>query len=294
MPAAPAVRARLYRVSLGWCAIPTCFTELRLGGKDPKFIAQAAHILGENEGSARFDPSVPLPDRNKIENLILMCPSHHDLIDVEERAWPVERLRALKIEHERDMYQLLLAGRSWRQKFIMVNYVNVPRICGMPGGGLLYRACRDAGLVGDMTFRDLTFQIGHVEAAARRLLAMWDARATPLDEVELNAPSDVVGTIVSFDTAAYTKNGPKMSDLTPLTGDLSHDPHIWFKSSGKKVAIRYDPVWVTTSTAFGNFSQGRGRFAGIGIIVSADEDSVVISAVALGLPMHPDVEAIYA
>lgn len=291
MPATPAVRARLYRESLGWCAMPTCFTELRLDGKNAQYIAQAAHIVGEKQGSARFDPGVE--ERNAIENLILMCPTHHDEIDADEELWTVEKLRVLKAEHERNMYQVLLAGRTWQQKFVMVDYVNVPRICGMPGGGLLQRACRDAGLTGDMTFRDLTYQVGQIEGAARRLLQLWEARATPLDELKFDGIPNVVGTIVSFEATAYTRNGRTPEDSSSLAGDLERDPHIWFKAAGRRVSVRYDPAWVTTSTAFANFGGGRGRFAGIGVVVSADERAVIVSALALGLPMRPADEPLH-
>jgi hypothetical protein len=270
-----------------------CFTELQPGGKDAQHIAKAAHIVGENEGSARFDPSVSLADRNKLDNLILMCPTHHEMIDADEETWTVERLRSLKATHERNMYQLRLAGKSWQQKFIMIDYVNVPRMCGMPGGAVLHLACRNAGLTGDMTFRDLTYEVAEVEGAARSLLAMWDARAIPLDELDLSGTPDVVGNMVSFDNAAYTRNGRRMDDRAPLTGGLEHDPYIWFNASGKRVSIRYNPEWVTTSTAFGNLNQGRGRFAGIGVVTCADESNVVVSALALGLPMRPELEAFY-
>ena len=88
MPATSADRTRLYRDSLGLCAMHGCFTELQPGGKDAQHIAKAAHIVGENEGSARFDPSVSLADRNKLDNLILMCPTHHEMIDADEEPGP--------------------------------------------------------------------------------------------------------------------------------------------------------------------------------------------------------------
>lgn len=257
MPATPAVRARLYRESLGWCAIPDCYTELRLDGKGTRYIAKAAHIVGEHEGSARHDASLSLEARNSIENLILLCPTHHDVVDADEATWTVTRLQRLKAEHEERMYNLLLSGRSWRQKFIMLDYVNIPRVSGMPGGALLHRACREAGLTGDMTLRGLGYSLGIVEGAARSLLAQWDARAFPIDRIDLSHKQDLAGPIVSFDVTAYTKNGPNPSAPVPLTGNLKVDPHIWFKLAERKVYVRYDPSWVTTSTAFGNLNQGR-------------------------------------
>ncbi|OJU93363.1 MAG: hypothetical protein BGO23_11855 [Solirubrobacterales bacterium 67-14] len=65
-------------------------------------IADEAHIVGAKPGSARFRTLSDL-ERDGYENRILLCPSDHRLIDRQPEAWPEERLRQVKGEHEAKM-----------------------------------------------------------------------------------------------------------------------------------------------------------------------------------------------
>lgn len=70
---------------------------------DPRWTQVAgeiAHIRGERQGSARFDQQQPEDERQGYDNLILLCPKHHKLIDrLEPERWTVEELHAMKDEH---------------------------------------------------------------------------------------------------------------------------------------------------------------------------------------------------
>ena len=48
----------------------------------PVSIADVAHIVGrkKNPRSPRGEDSLPIKERNKVENLILLCPEHHSKI----------------------------------------------------------------------------------------------------------------------------------------------------------------------------------------------------------------------
>jgi len=61
------------------CAFPDCGIALTIeGGQgNPSVIGEAAHIAGEREGSARYDPSMTDEQRNHYNNLIYLCPTHH-------------------------------------------------------------------------------------------------------------------------------------------------------------------------------------------------------------------------
>jgi hypothetical protein len=50
--------------------------------------------------SARYDPRQTPAERNAFENLILMCGTHHTVIDSDEEAYTVERVRKMKADHE--------------------------------------------------------------------------------------------------------------------------------------------------------------------------------------------------
>jgi hypothetical protein len=65
-------------------------------------VGEEAHIIGAKPGSARFEPR-PLAIRDGYENRILLCPTHHAIIDGLPEDWPVGRLEAVKTEHERRM-----------------------------------------------------------------------------------------------------------------------------------------------------------------------------------------------
>jgi hypothetical protein len=46
-----------------------------------KVRARICHIHGKEPNSARYDPMLPCEERNRFENLILLCPNHHSEID---------------------------------------------------------------------------------------------------------------------------------------------------------------------------------------------------------------------
>jgi hypothetical protein len=66
--------------------------------------AEIAHIKGEKPTSARYDPDQADTDRQGYDNLMLLCPKHHKLIDrLEPLDYDVPRLvemRELHISHE--------------------------------------------------------------------------------------------------------------------------------------------------------------------------------------------------
>jgi hypothetical protein len=67
---------------------------------DDTLIGEICHIRGTRPGSARHDPQQSDADRHAYHNLILMCPTHHTVIDADEEAYTVERLHKIKAEQE--------------------------------------------------------------------------------------------------------------------------------------------------------------------------------------------------
>jgi hypothetical protein len=61
---------------------------------------EVCHIKGARLGSARYDPSQTDLERHAYANLVLMCPTHHTVIDDDEVAYTVERLSKIKAAHE--------------------------------------------------------------------------------------------------------------------------------------------------------------------------------------------------
>lgn len=50
--------------------------------------------------ASRSDPNLSVKDRNKASNLILLCPTHHTLIDKFEHQFNIYVLREMKMQHE--------------------------------------------------------------------------------------------------------------------------------------------------------------------------------------------------
>ncbi|GAA4491336.1 HNH endonuclease [Microbacterium panaciterrae] len=90
------------------CAFPGCLQALTLdvdnaqtGGSDVVVVGQEAHIRARSAGGPRYD--VDYPEVDGYENLVLMCPTHHALIDANDGAgYSVEVLVSMKARHERN------------------------------------------------------------------------------------------------------------------------------------------------------------------------------------------------
>jgi hypothetical protein len=61
---------------------------------------EVCHIKGARPGSARYDPDQSDLERHAGANLVLMCPTHHTVIDDDEETYTVKRLCNIKAAHE--------------------------------------------------------------------------------------------------------------------------------------------------------------------------------------------------
>lgn len=77
----------------GQCSI--CDQDLTNTGGD------VAHIVARQPDGARGDAELSPEQRDAYDNLILLCPNHHRLIDLTEpEKWSAERLRQVKADQE--------------------------------------------------------------------------------------------------------------------------------------------------------------------------------------------------
>lgn len=95
----------LWAEAAGRCAFPGCGIKLSTGGGGniaPHTIGEMAHIRGNKKGTNRHDASQSQADRDDYENLILLCPTHHEIIDAQENEeqYSVDLLLSMKAEHE--------------------------------------------------------------------------------------------------------------------------------------------------------------------------------------------------
>lgn len=95
----PATLKRLFAVSGNKCAFPDC-TNLLVDPASGKVTARICHIKARRPSGPRYDPDQTHDERRAFENLILMCPIHHDIIDSDLELYTVERLQDIKARHE--------------------------------------------------------------------------------------------------------------------------------------------------------------------------------------------------
>ena len=84
MPASERDKRIILTQSGNRCAFPECNQILvkERTEEDPHaLVAEITHIRGEKPRSARYNPDMSDKERNDPDNLIVLCPTHHTLID---------------------------------------------------------------------------------------------------------------------------------------------------------------------------------------------------------------------
>lgn len=91
---------RLFSLSGNQCAFPGCSTPLADLESDT-LRGEVCHIKGRGAKSPRHDPHLTKEKLHAFENLILLCPTHHEDIDSDPACYTVDRLRTMKEARER-------------------------------------------------------------------------------------------------------------------------------------------------------------------------------------------------
>lgn len=95
----------LWSASGGRCAFTDCWERLcyhEAAEAAPYTLGEMAHVCGEKPGANRHDPSQTDTERDDYQNLVLLCPTHHTLIDRKENehVYTVAALLEMKAAHE--------------------------------------------------------------------------------------------------------------------------------------------------------------------------------------------------
>lgn len=117
----------LFAKSGGVCAFPGCGKELVEAGNEQDNLAivgEMAHIVGEKRQGPRGDFDLSDEDRNKESNLILLCATHHTLIDAQPRTYTVAVLRKMKADHE-SAIRMSRLGKTEKQPVRLVTDRNI-------------------------------------------------------------------------------------------------------------------------------------------------------------------------
>ncbi|HZS20418.1 MAG TPA: HNH endonuclease signature motif containing protein [Pseudonocardiaceae bacterium] len=286
------VRRRLWQTGNGMCYM--CKKELDSGNSKLQPSAKVAHIIARGPTGPRANPDVPIATRNAIENLMLMCPDCHDKIDNNPGHYTVDLLRELKTQHEVWAVGIRQSGQPWRQRYLTVDFVNLPRILALPGGEAIWDAAQSLNIDDSTPLRMAGYRSGLFVGRITPILRNLDTRAIPLNKDV--APFIQSGAFVSFNARMRAKNilaSRRLSTAhsSPKVGMLIYE------SNGIDISIRFDLRWLTTETTFNDLLAARSNgiiYAGVGVVANATPKSFQISAMVFGKPMTPDVAAVYA
>lgn len=89
---------RLFANSGNQCAFPNCISPMV--NAQGIVIGEICHITANKSGGPRFEPSQTDDERNAYDNLILLCGSHHKIVDDQPDSYDVDSLLKMKMIHE--------------------------------------------------------------------------------------------------------------------------------------------------------------------------------------------------
>jgi len=106
----------------GICSYPSCNEDLTmyLEKGDSMVIGEMAHIIARSKGGPRGSETIPKHKLNSYENLILLCPTHHRMIDRAPSNYTVEQILGWKKAHE-DRLAKLCEGKRLHSKSGLFN-----------------------------------------------------------------------------------------------------------------------------------------------------------------------------
>lgn len=139
---APSVRTikRLFGLSSNRCAFPQC--DKLMVDASGTVLGEVCHIRGDNPGSKRYDQHQSEAERQDFDNLILLCPYHHTLIDGDEQQFTPEALIRMKQEHERSPAPFSISDATAEKAILLLSGVGLGQLARELGG--IARAFLDA------------------------------------------------------------------------------------------------------------------------------------------------------
>lgn len=100
----------------GRCCFPGCTTDLLTGQNDDRnnrqfFIGEICHVDPFSRSGPRGQTLSRMEMINELDNLVIMCPTHHTTIDKAATQYPGEIILQWKVQHEQRMAELI-RGRA--------------------------------------------------------------------------------------------------------------------------------------------------------------------------------------
>lgn len=274
----------LWATSFGMCAFPGCGQEL-ICSETQDIIGHVCHIVAQKPTGPRGDASYTSEQLDQFDNLLLLCPIHHAIVDKDTAKYTVEALKDMKALHYARTKERLQDGLPWKVNISQIYYLNIPRLASLPTKNLCmlnmdimgqHKCLHSLGFELNVILREYTGVLNQLEVCARPLDSDWEGFTA--------------GQIISFDDNFRTKNVPGLDEYNSskfcLTGNLDADPILYKKVGKRKLVLTLDPKWITATTSFANFKTGRVDVAGLAVIKSATKQLIVATPYVLGTPRN--------
>jgi hypothetical protein len=185
------------------CAFPGCNHPLI--DTHGNFVAHICHIEAAEIGGERFNPAMSNEQRRHRDNLLLMCHRHHvETNDVS--TWTVEKMRELKIAHERQFEEAVA-----RIAESAISDITKAAVVGQPKTMLRYGTVMQWGVTPDELLETVDAMVCPMLDRLRMLAP--DTRAVLLIVVERGDPYDDDIGLPTHELEQVTGLGPE--DLWP-------------------------------------------------------------------------------
>lgn len=257
---------------------------------DLSILGEMAHIIAQKPDGPRGVSTLSLSERDSFKNLILLCPTHHTIIDKDSSTWTPDKLLEMKLNHETRMRTQRLKGSAYGPRFTTMDYLNIPRILMdiAASGHLVSWAGLDLDGVYSLRGLDIK-QLITILQVFKDFIQDWSVdssyRINTLDVATCEDMTEMdTGIRIHFDQSMRTKNSKKLLSKTFVPhGDIQTDPYIYCSVGNRKICFCIDPRWVTTDTAFSVFLSGTtSRIAGLGVIKQVTEEYILATPWVIG------------
>lgn len=116
-------RQQLVAISGGRCSLENCRKVLVIG--ENSFIGEMAMIESVVEGGPRFNPNLTMEEITSLDNLILLCPTCHRLVDRQPEICSVDWLKSSKKKHLENMLSILSDSDPIEIKFDQLTEISL-------------------------------------------------------------------------------------------------------------------------------------------------------------------------
>lgn len=239
-------------------------------------IGEVAHIVAKKNDGPRGKSNLSPMERDDIDNLLLLCQTHHTIVDNNTDLYTVDKLKEIKITHEQWVNNKLNTSPSWEAKIEQAYYLNIPRLSML--SAILNEEANKYNLEEIDTLSNLGMSLFYLMENFKSTINKIDLKSIPLKEA-ISYPDDIIGCYVSFTERFRTKDIiiPGSYGIKTISQEKLN-PHIYTNIDGYKIFLSINYKWITTSTAYCYFrpSAGHSKFSGYGIVNDIDTTAKVI------------------